>query len=337
MASRIGRCAAAWLILLSGTSMGAEPGTLPRAEGYSGCWYSIGPTKDEFKYKYSGGMATYPQQHAPIAVYDEASNRTFFVYGGANPERTSILHMVSYFDHASKTFPAPRILLDKATTDAHDNPILQIDDAGYLWIFSNAHGTARPSFIHKSLKPRSIDGFERVVKSNFSYGNAWVVPGRGFLFLHTKYASGRGLRFITSPDGRDWSDPTPIARIDQGDYQVSWRRHGTVATAFDYHPRPLGLDARTNLYYLQTPDAGKTWTTADGASVTLPFDTPANPALVRDFASEHKLVYLKDLNFDAEGRPVVLFLTSKGHQPGPERGPHEWQTAHWTGKTWRFR
>ena len=40
------------------------------------------PTKDEFAYKYSGGMATYPQQHAPIAVYSREADKTFFVFGG---------------------------------------------------------------------------------------------------------------------------------------------------------------------------------------------------------------------------------------------------------------
>lgn len=325
------------LLALAGRAGADGPMPVARAEGYVGCWYSVGSTKDEYKYKYSGGMATYPQQHAPFAVYDRESNRTFFVYGGADPARKSIIHMVSYFDHATGTVPRPAILLDKSTNDAHDNPTLQIDESGYLWIFSNSHGTARPSFIHRSLKPRSIDAFERVLESNFSYGDPWVVPGRGLLFLHTKYASGRALRFMTSPDGRTWSEPCPMVKIDMGDYQITWGRGETVASAFDFHPRPLGLDARTNLYYLQTRDFGETWTTAAGAPVKLPLSEPDNPALVRDFQAEKKLVYLKDLNFDADGRPVVMFLTSKGHLPGPTNGPHEWSTARWTGEDWVFR
>lgn len=332
-----GACLLVVAALGPGRAEGAEPTASPRAEGYVGCWYSIGATKDEYRYKYSGGMATYPQQHAPIAVYDRPSNRTFFVYGGANPARTSILHMVAYYDHATGTVPKPAILLDKKTNDAHDNPTLQIDDQGYLWIFSNAHGTGRPSYIHRSVKPRSIDAFERVLETNFSYSNIWHVPGRGFLFLHTKYAAGRGLQLMTSAEGRDWSAVTPFAKIDMGDYQISWRRGSTVATAFDFHPKPLGLDARTNFYFLQSNDFGKTWTTAAGDPVALPLHQPDNPALVHDYQAEQLLVYLKDLNFDAEGRPVVLYLTSKGHQPGPRNGPHQWWTARWTGRDWTIR
>src|SRR5262245_31307962 len=47
----------------------AEAEALPRADGYSGIWYMNQLSKDKYVYKYSGGMATYPQQHAPIAIY----------------------------------------------------------------------------------------------------------------------------------------------------------------------------------------------------------------------------------------------------------------------------
>ena len=59
-------------------------------------------------------------------------------------------------------------------------------DGGYLWIFSSSHGTGRPSYIHRSTKPWSIDEFERILVTNFSYTQPWHVPGDGFLFLHTR-------------------------------------------------------------------------------------------------------------------------------------------------------
>src|SRR4051812_21297190 len=51
-------------------------------DGYRGIWYYNQPSHDEYKYKYSGGFATYPQQHEPIAIYAPAVKKTFFVYGG---------------------------------------------------------------------------------------------------------------------------------------------------------------------------------------------------------------------------------------------------------------
>ena len=99
--------------------------------------------------------------------------------------------MVSYFDHATGQVPRPRIVLVKKTDDAHENPTLQIDEAGYIWVFCNSHGPANNSYIFRSVAPYSIDEFEQIARTNFSYSQPWIVPGKGFLFLHTRYENGR--------------------------------------------------------------------------------------------------------------------------------------------------
>jgi hypothetical protein len=110
-----------------------------------------------------------------------------------------------------------------------------------------------------------------------------------------------------------------------------------VATAFNYHPDPQGLNWRTNLYYLETPDLGTTWQTVNGRLVRPPLTAIRNPALVHDYESEKLLVYLKTIQFDAQGRPVILYLTSRGYEPGPAGGPRQWRTARWTGSKWDIR
>jgi hypothetical protein len=82
---------------------------------------------------------------------------------------------------------------------------------------------------------------------------------------------------------------------------------------------------------------GKTWKTAAGKPVSTPIDDVRNPALVHDYQAEKLLVYLKDLAFDAEGRPVILYLTSKGYQSGPANDPRTWHTARWTSSAWDIR
>jgi hypothetical protein len=143
---------------------------------------------------------------------------------------------------------------------------------------------------------------------------------------------------MTSRDGRQWSEPQPLAKIGLGDYQISWPQGSglRIGTAFDYHPAPAGLNARTNLYYLETYDIGRSWHTITGGKVQTPITEPRNPALVRDYQSEGLLVYLKDLDFDGSN-PVILYLTSKGYASGPESGPRTWHTARWTGDEWEIR
>jgi hypothetical protein len=323
--------------LLGASAAAAEKLPVTKDDGYRGIWYSNQPQGDEYVYKYSGGLGTYCAKHRPFAVHVAAAEKTFFCYGGRPKEKNELLHMVSYYDHTTGKVPRPTILLNKKTSDAHDNPVISVDADGYVWIFSSSHGTARPSYISVSTEPYSIDSFERVLTTNFSYTQPYCVPGEGFLFLHTKYGGGRRLFQMTSPDGRTWTEPEMIAHIEMGHYQISWRQGSKVGTAFNFHPRPKGLNWRTNLYYLQTDDFGRTWRTATGEPVELPLTAPDNPALVHDYRTEGRNVYMKDLAFDAEGRPVILYLTSGGWESGPKNDPRTWQTARWTGDQWEIR
>lgn len=310
------------------------------ADGYRGIWYSNQPQGDKYVYKYSGGLSTYCAKHRPFAVYAPEVNKTFFCYGGSRGEGKdrTLLHMVSYYDHEKDQVPRPTVLMDKRTTDAHDNPVISIDDQGYIWIFSSAHGTARPAFISVSEKPYSVERFELVQTFNYSYPQPYYLAGQGFLFLHTRYGEGgRRLFQMTSTDGRTWSEPEKLAMIEKGHYQISRPCGKKIGTAFNMHPSPRGLNWRTNLYYMETEDLGKTWRNVEGEKVELPLTDVENPTLVRDFSAEKRNVYMKDLAHDAKGRPVILFLTSGGWQSGPVNDPRTWQTARWTGKKWELR
>jgi BNR repeat-containing family member len=324
----------ALLALFAGFSSAAPA---PQADDYRGIWYSNQATGDGHAFKYSGGLGTYPQQHSPIAIYSREANKTFFCYGGSTGKPKELAAMVSYFDHQTGRVPRPRVVVVKPTDDAHENPTLQIDEAGRLWVFSNTHGPAGNSYIFRSTSPHSIDEFEQVARTNFSYSQPHVVPGEGFLFLHTRYEKGRRLQWMTSRDGREWSAPRRLAQIAQGHYQVSGRHGNRVATAFNYHPPDGGLNARTNLYYLETADMGAKWTIAAGAAAETPLTDVQNAALVHDYETDGRLVYLKDVNFDGQGRPIILYLTTGGYAPGPSSGDREWFTAHWTGDQWRIR
>lgn len=303
-------------------------------DGYRGIWFTLGE-RSEFGDKYSGGLGTYTAKHIPLAIYSERARKTFFVWGGAKAGQRHLLAMVSAYDHERGVVPRPTIVCDKGgVDDPHDNPSIALDGDGHVWVFVSGRGRVRPGSRYRSLEPFDIGAFELVSEEEMTYPQPWWVDGRGFLLLFTKYTRGRELYWSRSRDGRSWTEARKLAGMG-GHYQVSSAAGSRVLTAFNWHPRG-SVDRRTNLYYAETADMGETWSAADGRPLATPLEDPANPALVRDFRAEGRLVYLKDLNFDEEGRPAILFLTSSSHEPGPKGDPRIWTVARFTGERWEF-
>jgi len=307
------------LIILSYPSAYAQK----QADGYKGIWFSLGQFS-AYGDKYSGGLGTYTANHVPMAIYSHAARKTFFVYGGtpAAAERTLQI-MVSHYDHRTGTVPRPIILLEKSgVNDPHDNPSINIDTQGYLWIFVSGRNTSRPGSIYKSDRPFDISSFTKTYEGDMTYPQPWFLKNNGFLHLFTRYTNGRELYWNTSPNGLDWTTAKKLAGFG-GHYQISVQHKQSIYTVFNYHPQG-NVDKRTNLYLLKTDDHGNHWTTIDGQPLSTPLTKKDNTALLYNYEAEGKLVYINDLNTDDQEQPVILAVISHDHRPGPQGAPREW-------------
>jgi hypothetical protein len=311
-----------------------------RIDGYRGIWFELNQ-KFEYGDKYSGGLGTYTAKHHPLAIYTEEIDRTFFVYGGTkNKDSKHLLCMIGYYDHKSNTIPKPTVVYDKqGVDDPHDNPSLLIDDQGYIWVFVSGRGRGRPGFKYKSDKPYDISSFTQISEEEMTYPQPRYGQGEGYFHFFTKYTGIRELYFETSKDGVAWTPDRKLSGIREsgdekgGHYQVSNRFGNKYCTFFNRHPNG-NVDRRTDLYYAQTTDFGQTWTSITGEILDLPLSVVENPARVINYQSLGKNVYVKDLNFDKKGNPVCLYITSGGHEPGPDNDPREWRVTRWNGKSW---
>ncbi|MEM7809213.1 MAG: hypothetical protein AAF561_13980, partial [Planctomycetota bacterium] len=302
------------------------------ADGFTGIWYeNVGglDPNSPVPNKYGGGLATYPQQVGPIAIYRPEVNKTFFSFQH-DPGDGFIRHAVSYFDHTTRMVARPQIWLNNETDDAHDAAVIAMDGDGYLYQFSMTHGEVRRSWIRKSASPYAIDGFVGLLSKDdpddmavfgnpasepsfsglprFSYASAWYVPNAEsddkFLLTHTRYNNEqRDLYTSTSVDADQWMPRRSVAQIERGQYQTTWLKPDgkTLGTIFNVHPggvdRPL--DYRSDLYYMQTSDQATTWRTVDDNLLIDNASAPGNPltsrpqsALVYASGPEER-VYLK--------------------------------------------
>lgn len=308
-------------------------------DGYRGIWFSLG--KSEYGYKYSGGLGTYTIKHNPLAIYAPEENKTFFVYGGTTSvDERRLLCMVGCFDHNTGMISKPVVVFDKENvSDPHDNPTILIDSQGYIWVYVAGRGNSRKGHRYRSLKPYDISAFEFQNSSIMAYPQPIYVKGKGHFLFFTRYDGSRQLFFQTSPDGKNWSDYQQIASImgeeenRSGHYSTTGSQGNKISIAFNRHPDGR-VDYRTNIYYLQTTNFGETWTTVEGKQINLPIKDRLNPSLVLEVESEGKNLYVKDINFDLQGNPIILYLTSEGWESGPVNGARLWYVCHWTGKKW---
>jgi hypothetical protein len=327
------------IILIFGLLLSSAPAGLnaqnARASGYKGLWAKSGPLL-EYGFKYSGGMGTFSTQHKPLAIYSPRSEKTYFVYTGTtNPDSSHLQIMLSYFDHKTRKVPRPVVIYDKmGVNDPQDNAAISIDSKGYIWIFISGRARTRPGIIFRSTVPYSIDAFEKTYEGEIVFPQPWWMNDSCFMLMHTRVTRGRELYWTSSADGKSWSPSKKLAGMG-GHHQITNVSGSKLVSVFSYLPGG-NPDNRTNIYLVQTEDFGTTWKTIDNKILTTPITEIHSEALVMDYLSEHKLVYLKDLNFDTEGNPVILALISNDYRPGPSGDPREWMVVHWRDNKWNF-
>jgi hypothetical protein len=300
-----------------------------RMDGYRGIWFELGQ-KYPFGDKYAGGLGTYTAKHRPMAVYSSEVEKTFFVYGGTtNREERHLLCMTGAFDHRNGSVSRPVVAWDKmGVDDPHDNPSICIDHKGYIHIYVSGRGNRRPGIKLKSYEPFSIDSFRVISVAEFTYPQVWKA-GEGLFHFFTRYTGTRELYFQKSSDGKEWSSIKKLAGIRSpgdslsGHYQLSdvYEDGRLIGTFFNRHKNGHP-DTRTGLYYICTTDQGETWTDAEGRQLAIPVVDTGSSAKVLDFEMQGLHVYLKDMDYDSNGNPICLVLTSQGHEPGPGNAPY---------------
>ncbi|MDD4870053.1 MAG: BNR-4 repeat-containing protein [Kiritimatiellae bacterium] len=287
-------------------------------DSFQGIWYECGKTNTYPGQPsvYSGPMATYSAWHRPMAVHVVSQAKTYFVFGN-----TQNAPAISYYDHRRKQFVAPVVLGSNPDGDAHRNPTLLVDEQGYLYVFYGAHG--HPTHVVKSVEPYRIDQWRKMVDIDdpkTSYPQPWQLRG-GELFVSFRLPP-QGWCFRRSTDGAQSWEPAKvliqfaghaiyaITVAENGSYprkvHITWSRLGG-GTPGEIATKHLWA-RRYNVYYAYSDDTGVTWKRSDGTPYKLPIDEEHAEKLYD--SGEHG-VWLKDIQLDPQGRPLILFIDSE--------------------------
>ncbi len=302
--------------------MSGSEETLPPPET-RGVWYHCGAANllPDQGAVYSGPMATYCAWHRPMAIYSEEPNRSYFVYGSAGNRPT-----ISFYDHTTGEWAYPVVIGDNPDGDAHRNPTLLIDDEGFLYMFWGAHG--HESFVSRSVRPHDISEWElrsALEEVGATYPQPWMLR-EGELFVSYRKAPGWRCRFST--DGAEtWSDPVDIAAFGvdpESRGATEFAIYGSTVGEEGACPRKVHFafsrlgggtpeevenkhlwGRRYNLYYTYSDDGGRVWRRSDGSAYDLPI---AEDDAEKLYDSGTRGVWIKDIQMDPAGNPMILFL-----------------------------
>ncbi|HOB74106.1 MAG TPA: hypothetical protein PKG54_06225 [Phycisphaerae bacterium] len=285
---------------------------------------------------------------------------------GGSPGKSPL--RVSYFDHARSTVPRPAILpLDGVASVVPAGVSLALDEQGYVWVCASpalaasnsgagnkeqpttqpaqgagaaAVGTqGQPTILFRSSKPHDIRAFTRHAGPPMADARLYHLGEQGFLLIGLRDRDGGSIPcFATSPDGRSWSEPRQLADIDANHSLVTAFFKGKtgatkVGVALAAWPAGKSPLMATNLYYVETPDGGKTWQSIRRIPLNLPVRGNENGVLAWDYKSMRWTVYLKDMELDSAGNPSIVFIGGRG---GTGRIPLmcTWIVGRWVGREW---
>ncbi len=340
--------------------------------GYNGVfyqqWFSTSQRPEMVQdIKYSGNFATYTAKHRPLAIYSQASNKTFFTYGsgvGTFGGARNLGIYVSCFDHATDQLCVPTPVTVKGANangevtglvdDPHDNAAILIDEANYIWVYVSGRGSFRPMEIYRSSVPGNHSSFIDMTNSELSnlnseerkmsYPQPWLVENNAGqkqrVLIHNRYTNGRELYFKRPGQKSE-------LMVAGGHYAVSDAKGKHIVIAYNSHGfdgKPPGyVDNRSNLYFMESKDGGATWNNSTSPSTALSFplvkdnsETKIKQYFYGTGDSRTRLVYLKDIKINSNGTISILYVTSTTPDAGAPNASRDLVLATKNGTSWSY-
>ncbi len=229
------------------------------------------------------------------------------------------------YDHWQHRVPRPTIVRDqRGVNDPHDNPSLTIDEAGHVGL-PRWPRAASSGQIFRSKEPYSVESFDEIISASKPTARSGTFPGQvppaGPCTRTAGNCTGRPAATGGAGTERPAETLPKLAGFAGHYYRSAEWTGDKIGTAFNYHPGGSGRSPHVNIYYAQTTDFGKSWTTVDGRPLTTPLDNPQNCALVVDYEARGRLFYITSQAVRRSQPPGDARRLQRRLRRRPEAGP----------------
>lgn len=244
---------------------------------------------------------------------------------------------VRYFDHTTKTFSDTKTVDDLGqdfgieARDDHNAPSLLILPDGRLLIFYAVHDVNNAFFMKISGAPEDISSWgDRTViadegtRTPYNYPQAKLLDDGTIALFYRRgnYYNSDEYYKISKDAGKSFGTPTALIDFGaDGVYAFVYVQNNNIHVAWN---KSISDPPRKDVYYMYSPDGGKTWKKKNGDDLPLPV-TAENADIV--FDSKNDRAYVWDIVVDSTQEPYIVFA----HKQDPF---HEFRFARWSGTAW---
>lgn len=197
--------------------------------------------------------------------------------------------------------------------DAHNTVSIAVDGEGFLHVAWDHH--ANPLNYCRSIKPGSLElgpktKMTGLLEETVTYPLFFNHPDGGLLFLYRDGRSGKGNVVLNRYDLKTHQWRQVHENLIDGEgarsayLAATLDAKGAMHLAWNWRDTP---DVSTNhdLCYAKSLDGGQTWTTARGASLTLPI-TAASAEYALRIPQMSTMMNPPSLAADAAGHPLIV-------------------------------
>jgi hypothetical protein len=232
--------------------------------------------------------------------------------------------------------------------DAHNSISLAVDGDGFLHVAWDHHGNALQ--YARSKQPLSLELGDResmtsVAEGKVTYPEFYPLPDGDLLYLYRDGASGKGDLVINRyrTKERRWLTVQRPIISGEGKRSAYWSasvdRRGGLHLAWIWRESP-DVASNHDIAYAFSPDGGRTWESAQGDSLTVPF-TQTNASYAARIDVGHNLMNSPWTTVDDRGRPYILSYWSDAPGTAPQfrflrYDSQQWITETVTNRSERF-
>jgi BNR repeat-containing family member/PKD domain/Concanavalin A-like lectin/glucanases superfamily len=238
---------------------------------------------------------------------------------------------VAAFDHDSG-IRTTAVLHSRLQADDHSNPALLIRPDGRIEVFYAMHDSDR-MYYRVATNPEDITSWtrEETISTNtygrqgFTYPNPIGLSAEAKTYLFWR-GGNYNPTFATRPDGQPGWSPARNLIIASGErpyVKYDTRNGDTIGFAFtNAHPAEA---SDVNIYYAYYRNGGIY--RANGTRIAS-LGTAVTPEQADKVFDNQDKVWVHDMAFDSQGRPVIVFAEFVSTTD------HRYRYAKWTGSAW---